>query len=601
MKKFQKSFSKSVFYDIIFLFKIKSLLEGEFMSEMELYKLWCEKATEDCDLQKELEAIKNDEEAIKDRFYRDLEFGTGGLRGVIGAGAFRMNIYTVRRATQGLADYVNETFKNGSVAIAYDSRIKSDVFAKEAASVLAANGIKVYIYPELMPTPMLSFAVRHLKCSAGIVITASHNPAKYNGYKVYGSDGCQMTLEAAEIVLGKINKVDMFDGPKTIKFEDGISNGSIEYIKQEVIDAYLEKVYEQGIHTNLCATSGLKVVYTPLNGAGNKPVRAILKKIGINDVVVVPEQEFPNGEFTTCPYPNPEIKEALALGLKLCETVKPDLLLATDPDCDRVGIAVPSDDGYVLFTGNEVGAMLFEYICSERTKMGTMPQNPIAVKTIVTTDITKAIAKEYGVKVIDVLTGFKFIGEQIGFLEEKHEENRYIFGFEESYGYLAGSYVRDKDAVVASMLICEMAAYYRTKGISLLQARENMYKKYGVYVHTQKSFTCEGAAGMERMKEIMASLRSNAPKTIGGLKVTKLADYVSSIETDLETGSKAAITLPKSDVLTFVLTDGASVVIRPSGTEPKIKAYFTTTGKTKEEAEALEKKISEDFTKILGF
>ncbi len=573
------------------------------MNETELYSLWLEKAVDDPDLQTELRSIQGDQEAITDRFYRDLEFGTGGLRGVIGAGAYRMNIYTIRRATQGLADYVNKAFPaDPSVAIAYDSRIKSDVFAKEAASVLAANGIKVYIYSELMPTPMLSFAVRELKCSAGIVITASHNPAKYNGYKVYGSDGCQLTLEAAEIVLKNINEVPMFDGAKLIPFSKGIEDGSIEYISQDVISAYIGKVAEQGIHTDLCAASGLKVVYTPLNGTGNKPVRMILDKIGIKDVTVVPEQEYPNGNFTTCPFPNPEIKEALALGLKLCETVKPDLLLATDPDCDRVGIAVPDGNGgYVLFSGNEVGAMLLEYICEERTKLGTMPEEPIAVKTIVTTDITKAIAKEYGVKIVEVLTGFKFIGEQIGFLEAKGEQDRYIFGFEESYGYLAGSYVRDKDAVVASMLICEMAAFYRTKGISLLQARENMYKKYGVYTHAQQSFTCEGASGMQRMKEIMTDLRTNTPKEIAGLTVTRFDDYLNSTSTDCATGAKTKLTLPKSDVLTFALTDGASVIIRPSGTEPKIKAYYTTTGATKKESDALEAKIADDFKSILGF
>ena len=571
------------------------------MNEKELYALWCEKATDDPDLQTELKSIAGDDEAIKDRFYRDLEFGTGGLRGVIGAGAYRMNVYTVRRATQGLADYVNEAFKNPSVAISYDSRIKSDVFAKEAASVLAANGIKVHIYTELMPTPMLSYAVRAHKCSAGIMITASHNPAKYNGYKVYGADGCQLTLGAAEIVLKNINKVPMFGGAKLTDYEKAVSDGMINYISQTVIDNYLDEVSKQGIHTDLVKTSGLKVVYTPLNGTGNKPVRAILKKIGIEDVTVVPEQEYPNGNFTTCPFPNPEIKEALALGLKLCETVKPDLLLATDPDADRVGIAVPSDNGYVLFTGNEVGAMLLEYICSERTKLGTMPEDPVAVKTIVTTDIAAKICKEYNVKLIEVLTGFKFIGEQIGFLEDKGQENRYIFGFEESYGYLAGSYVRDKDAVVASMLICEMAAFYRTKGISLLQARENMYKKYGNYVHTQSSFVCEGASGMERMKEIMAGLRSNTPTEIGGLKVTRFEDYAASTSIDTETGAKTMLTLPKSDVLTFKLTDGASVIIRPSGTEPKIKAYYTTIGKTREEAAALEKTIAADFAKKLGF
>ena len=572
------------------------------MTEMELYKLWCKKAVDDPDLQEELRSIEGDKDAITDRFYRNLEFGTGGLRGVIGAGAYRLNVYTIRRATQGLADYVNGAFENGSVAIAYDSRIKSDVFAKEAARVLAANGIKVYIYPELMPTPMLSYAVRNLKCSAGIVITASHNPAKYNGYKVYGDDGCQITLDVANTVIGKINSVPMFDGAKLVSFSEGIENGTIEYISQDVIESYLDKVSEQGIHTDLVAESGLKVVYTPLNGTGNKPVRAILKKIGVKEVTAVPEQENPDGTFPTCPFPNPEIKEALAKGLELCEKVKPDLLLATDPDCDRVGIAVPDKDGnYVLFSGNEVGAMLLKYICQERTAMGTMPKNPVAVKTIVTTDICKKIAAEYGVELREVLTGFKFIGEQIGFLEEKGEENRYIFGFEESYGYLAGSYVRDKDAVVGSMLICEMAAFYRTKGISLLDAREAMYKQYGNYVHSQISFQCEGASGMERMQEIMSGLRSNPPAEIGGLKVTTISDYVASETTDVATGAKTKITLPKSDVLAFMLEGGASVIIRPSGTEPKIKAYYTTIGETREAAKALEDTIAADFKKILGF
>lgn len=571
------------------------------MNEKELYKLWLEKAVDDADLQTELRSIEGDDEAIKDRFYRNLEFGTGGLRGVIGAGTNRLNVYTIRRVTQGLANYVNEAFKNPSVAISYDSRIKSDVFAKAAAGVLVANGIKVYIYSELMPTPMLSFAVRNLKCDAGIMVTASHNPAKYNGYKAYGADGCQMTLEAAAIVLNKINSLDMFADVKNSDFEAGLASGMIEYISDAVIEEYYKNVLAQGINTKLCAESGLKLVYTPLNGTGNKPVRAILDRIGIKDVVVVPEQEMPDGNFPTCPFPNPEIKEALNLGLKLCEEYKPDLLLATDPDADRVGIAVPSENGYVLFSGNEVGALLLEYIASQRTALGTMPEKPVTIKTIVTTDIIKAIAKEYGIEVIEVLTGFKFIGEQIGFLEAKGEEDRYIFGFEESYGYLAGSYVRDKDAVVASMLIVEMAAYYRTKGISLIQARENLYKKYGVYAHSQQSFVCEGASGMEKMKEIMSGLRANHPTEIGGLKVTVFEDYIASTSKNVETGEVTAITLPKSDVLSFKLTDGASVVIRPSGTEPKIKAYYTTTGKTFEQAKALEAKIAEDFTKILGF
>ena len=572
------------------------------MTEKELYALWLEKAVDDPDLIEELKSIEGDDEAIKDRFYRDLEFGTGGLRGVIGAGAYRLNVYTIRRATQGLADYVNESFENGSVAISYDSRIKSTKFAQEAAAVLAANGIKVHIYTELMPTPMLSWAVRECGCQAGIMITASHNPAKYNGYKVYGEDGCQITLDVANTVISKINAVDMFGGAKVMDYEEGVKSGMISYIGQEVLEKYFEKVQEQGIHTDLVADSGLKVVYTPLNGTGNKPVREILKRIGIKEVTVVPEQELPDGNFPTCPFPNPEIKEALAKGLELCEKVKPDLLLATDPDCDRVGIAVPDENGdYVLITGNEVGAMLLKYICQERTALGTMPERPVAVKTIVTTDICKKIAAEYGVELREVLTGFKFIGEQIGFLEKDGEDNRYIFGFEESYGYLAGSYVRDKDAVVASMLICEMAAFYRTKGISLLQARENLYAQYGNYVHTQSSFQCEGASGMERMKEIMTGLRNDPPKAIGGLKVEKVGDYLASEEKDIETGAVSTIELPKSDVLAFRLSDGASVIIRPSGTEPKIKAYYTTIGETREAASALEKTIAEDFKSILGF
>lgn len=568
------------------------------MSELELYKLWCENANEDPDLQNELKSITDDMDAIRDRFYRNLEFGTGGLRGVIGAGTNRMNIYTVRHATQGLANYVNEEYSNPSVAIAYDSRIKSDIFAKNAASVLAANGIKVYIYNELMPTPMLSYAVRALKCQAGIVVTASHNPAKYNGYKVYGDDGCQITLKGAAAVLEKINELDVFNDIKISSFDDGLANGSISYIGEDIINSYFDSVLTQGINIDLCAESGLKVVYTPLNGTGNKPVRTILSKIGIKDVTVVEEQEMPDGNFTTCPYPNPEIREALELGLKKCEEVKPDLLLATDPDCDRVGIAVPSDNGYVLFSGNEVGAMLLEYICSERTKKGTMPKNPIAVKTIVTTDIVNEIGKAYNVEIIDVLTGFKFIGEQIGLLEKKGEEERYIFGFEESYGYLSGGYVRDKDAVNASMLICEMAAYYRTQGITLLQARENLYKKYGVYYHSLHSFTFEGESGMIKMNNIMNTLRNDHLAEIAGLKVVRIDDYKLSISKDVLTGVSSDITLPKSDVLAFLLEGGAKVIVRPSGTEPKIKTYYTAKAPTYEEATALEAKLSDGFSKL---
>ncbi len=576
-------------------------LGGTIMADIQkLYELWLGKATADPDLKAELESIKDDEDGKSDRFYRDLEFGTGGLRGVIGAGTNRMNVYTVKKATQGLAEYILASGEKKSVAVSYDSRIKSDYFSKSAAEVLAANGIKVYIYKELMPTPMLSWAVRALDCGAGIMVTASHNPAKYNGYKVYGADGCQVTLEAANAILDKINNIDIFEGIKSVDFDKAVADGMISFIGDDVIDAYIAKVKEQGLHTDLVAGSGLKVVYTPLNGTGNKPVRRILKEIGVKDVVVVPEQENPDGNFPTCPYPNPEIKEALAVGLKLCETEKPDLLLATDPDCDRVGIAVPDGDHYELFTGNEVGALLLEYICKERIALGTMPKNPVAVKTIVTTDITKAICAKYGVELREVLTGFKFIGEQIGFLEAKGEENRYIFGFEESYGYLAGGYVRDKDAVVASMLICEMAAFYRTKGISLIEARKRMYDEYGVYFNKLDNFTCEGASGMERMNEIMSDLRKNPPKSIGGLAVEAVADYEASAKTYTD-GKTEEITLPKSNVITFSLQDSASVVIRPSGTEPKIKVYYTTKGAEKADAVALQQKLSADFTKILGF
>lgn len=572
------------------------------MTIKQLYTLWCEKATDDPDLIKELKEIEGNDDEINERLAVSLKFGTAGLRGIIGAGTNRMNVYTVRQATQGLADYCNEDFSSPKVAIAYDSRIKSDVFAKEAAACLAANGIKVYIYPELMPTPMLSYAVRALGCDSGIVVTASHNPAKYNGYKVYGSDGCQMTIDAANRVLKNIESVDIFDGAKTMDFEEGVKSGIIEYISDDVYNEYLEAVKACGIHTDCVPDSGMKVVYTPLNGTGNRPIRDILKMIGVKDVVVVPEQEHPDGNFPTCPFPNPEIKEALALGIELSKKEKPDLLLASDPDADRMGIAVPDKNGeFVLFSGNEVGALLLEYICKERTLLGTMPKNPITIKTIVSTDIIQKIADEYGVEMIEVLTGFKFIGEQIGFLEEKGEEDRFIFGFEESYGYLGGSYVRDKDAVIASMLVCEMTAFYKTKGISLIEARENMYNKYGNFVHTQKSFVCEGLSGMEKMASIMNDLRNDPPSVISGIKVVKFADYEKSEAVDYISGEKSEIHLPKSNVLSFVLENGAKVILRPSGTEPKIKAYYTTIADRREDAQALEEKISKDFAAIIGF
>ncbi len=564
------------------------------------YKLWCERATLDADLIAELKNIEGNEEAISDAFYKDLEFGTGGLRGVIGAGTNRMNIYTVGKATQGLAAYVNSVTKDGKVAIAYDSRIKSDVFARDAAAILAANGIKVYIYKELMPTPMLSFAVRHLKCDAGIVVTASHNPSKYNGYKAYGNDGCQLGLEAADYVLSIMNQVDIFDGVKRIDFDTAVAEGKIEYIGDDVIEAYLAAVEDRRVNRDI-DMSKLNVVYTPLHGSGNKPVRAILSKIGATNVTVVPEQELPNGNFPTAPYPNPEIRQAFECALKLAETVKPDLLLATDPDADRVGIAVPNGEEYRLFTGNEVGALLLEYILKCRKANGTLPQNPVAVKTIVTTDVCLKIAADYGCELRDVLTGFKFIGEQIANLEAVGEQDRYVFGFEESYGYLAGTYVRDKDAVIASMLICEMVAYYKTQGKNLIEVLAEIYDKYGYYYCSQKSFTCEGQAGMKQIADIMDRLAVTPPAEVEGIKVSRFDNLNKSESLDISSGKITQIDLPKSNVLCFYLEDGSSLIVRPSGTEPKIKLYISAVGATDADATAQREKLENAGTKLLGF
>ncbi len=566
----------------------------------EQYKIWCERATLDADLVAELKSIEGNEEAISDAFYKDLEFGTGGLRGVIGAGTNRMNVYTVGKATQGLAAYVNSVTENGKVAIAYDSRIKSDVFARDAAAILAANGIKVYIYKELMPTPMLSFAVRHLKCDAGIVVTASHNPSKYNGYKAYGNDGCQLGLEAADYVLSIMNQVDIFDGVKRIDFDEAVAEGKIEYIGDDVIEAYLAAVEDRRVNRDI-DMSKLNVVYTPLHGSGNKPVRAILSKIGATNVTVVPEQELPDGNFPTAPYPNPEIRQAFECALKLAETVKPDLLLATDPDADRVGIAVPNGDEYRLFTGNEVGALLLEYILKCRKANGTLPENPVAVKTIVTSDVCLKIAEDYGCELRDVLTGFKFIGEQIGNLEAVGQEDRYVFGFEESYGYLAGTYVRDKDAVIASMLICEMVAYYKTQGKNLIEVLSDLYDKYGYYYCSQKSFTCEGQAGMKQIADIMDRLATNPPAEVEGLKVARFDNLNKSESLDIASGKITTIDLPKSNVLGFYLTDGSSLIVRPSGTEPKIKLYISAVGATDSAATAQRVKLENAGTKLLGF
>ncbi len=564
------------------------------------YELWCEKAVKDADLVKELESIKGNAEAISDAFYKDLEFGTGGLRGVIGAGTNRMNVYTVGKASQGLAAYVNSVSENGRIAVAYDSRIKSDLFAKTAASIFAANGIKVYIYKELMPTPMLSFAVRRLKCDAGVVVTASHNPAKYNGYKAYGPDGCQLGLEAADYVLSIMNKVDIFDDVKTVDFDKAVAEGKIEYIGDDIIEEYLNCVLACRVAPEADVKS-LNVIYTPLHGSGNKPVRSILKKIGVTNVTVVPEQELPDGNFPTAPYPNPEIRQAFECALKLAEEIKPELLLATDPDCDRVGIAVRDGGEYKLLSGNDVGALLLDFVLARRTENGTLPKNPIAVKTIVTTELCRKIAASYGCELVDVLTGFKFIGEQITMLEEKGEEDRFVFGFEESYGYLGGTYVRDKDAVIASMLICEMVAYYKAQGKNLIEVLDGLYRKYGYYICAQKSFTCEGESGMKQIKGMMEALRTDTPSEINGSKVVKFDDYETSVSRDLKNGSETKITLPRSNVLCFYMEDGCSLIVRPSGTEPKIKLYIGAVGKTNAEAESKLKGLTENGTRLLGF
>lgn len=550
-----------------------------------LYSKWLENASDDISLIDELKEIKDNEEAIYDRFYRSLEFGTAGLRGVIGAGTNRMNIYNVRVATQGLANYLLNNYDKSSVAISYDSRIKSDLFAAEAARVLAANGIKVYLSTELQPTPVVSYAVRYFRSNAGIMVTASHNPSKYNGYKCYGYDGCQMTDKAAAAVYNEITKLDCFKDVKLVDFDKALADGTIEYIGDEFYESYLNKVEEQSVNKGICENSGLRVVYTPLNGAGNKLVRKILDRVGVKDVHIVKSQELPDGNFPTCPYPNPEIKEALAEGLKLCEEVKPDLLLATDPDSDRVGIAIPDGDGYKLVSGNETGIMLTDYILSNRKALGTLPENPLMVKTVVTSVLVERLADKYGCELKNVLTGFKYIGEQILELEQKNEENRYVFGFEESYGYLAGTYVRDKDAVVASMLICEMAAYYKKQGKSLVDVLDGLYKEYGFYKNVTLSFEFEGASGMETMKNIMDGLRNSGVTEMAGYSIVKHADYLLSFEKDFVSGETKEIKLPKSNVLSYSLEGGNAIIVRPSGTEPKIKIYFTGVGTDQADAE----------------
>lgn len=541
------------------------------------FKRWLQSPLIDAEAKKELEAAASSYAELEDRFYTGLSFGTGGLRGVLGMGTNRMNIYTVRKATQGLCDYLNGTQLKKRVAIAHDSRINSDLFAREAACVLAANGIQAHLYPRLEPTPALSFAVRDLDCGAGICVTASHNPAKYNGYKVYGPDGCQITLEAADEISARIEAIDILSGVKLVDFDQGLASGLIRWISEETLDRFIQAVKAQ----SLGQAENLKVVYTPLNGSGLECVTRILKQIGIHDVTVVPEQAMPDGNFPTCPYPNPEMREALEKGLALCRKVKPDLLLATDPDCDRVGIAVPDGDDYALLTGNEVGVLLMDYVCRRRLETGRMPKDPVMVTTIVSTDMAAAVSDEYGVELRRTLTGFKFIGEQIGLLEKDGEADRYLFGFEESYGYLSGSHVRDKDGVNAAMLICEMASFYQKQGVTLLEAMRALYEKHGYFLNSLHSFAFEGASGMEAMALLMGRLRENPPERIAEVPVRLLEDY-----------KKGVNGLPLSDVLAFTLIDGCKVMLRPSGTEPKLKAYLFTVGRTLDEARARDKALT---------
>lgn len=543
----------------------------------EEYQRWLAADLQDADLSPELRKIQGNDEEIKDRFAVSLQFGTAGLRGVLGAGTNRMNIYVVAQATQGLANWVKTQGGTQTVAISFDTRLKSDVFSKTAAGVLAANGIKVRIYDAAMPVPALSFATRYYNCNAGIMVTASHNPAKYNGYKAYGPDGCQMPDQAADVVYNEIQKIDVLNGAQQISFAQGVEDGLIRFVGDDCKKAFYEAIEACQVRPGLAATSGLKLVYSPLNGSGLVPVTQVLKDIGITDITIVPEQEYPNGYFTTCSYPNPEIYAALESGLKLAKECDADLMLATDPDADRVGIAMKCPDGtYELVTGNEMGALLLDYICAGRIEKGTMPKEPVAVMSLVSTPLAKAIAKHYNVELRSVLTGFKWIGDQILNLEKNHQEDRFIFGFEESYGYLAGSYVRDKDAVVASMLICEMAAYYRANGSSIKQRLEEIYSQYGRYFNKTDSFEFPGLSGMDKMAGIMTQLRQEPPAAIGAHKITKAVDFKKSEETGL----------PPANVLLYELENGATVIVRPSGTEPKIKAYFTTLGKDLAEAQA---------------
>lgn len=571
------------------------------MEIKKLYDEWLKNANADPDLIAELKEIGGNDEEINDRFYTELEFGTAGLRGVIGAGTNRMNVYTVCRATQGLADFLNAHYDNPSCAIGYDSRIKSDYFSKEAAKTLAANGIKVYIYEELEPTPCLSYAIRKFGTQGGIILTASHNPAKYNGYKCYDYNGYQMTDEEAAETYEYIKKVDYFTGIKSMDFDEAVNSGLIEYMGQDVIESFLDEVQKQCVNPGICEKAGLKVIYTPLNGTGNKPVRRILSRIGVKDIYIVPEQENPDGNFPTCPYPNPEIRQAFELALKVAEGNDADILLATDPDCDRVGIAVNDGNGkFELMSGNEVGAMLLNYLLSQRKANGTLPKHAVAAKSFVSTDLAQEIAKKYGCEFKNLLTGFKYIGELITKLEAEGRADDFIMGFEESYGYLAGTHARDKDAVVGSMLICEMAAYYKSQGKTLLEVMADIYAEFGYYCNTVKSYEFDGAAGMKKMQQIMDNLRKNPPKDLAGAEITYTADYETSVEKDLEAGTESKIDLPKSNVLAYKAKGGSGLIVRPSGTEPKIKAYITAIGTDKASAEEKAEKLIAEANSIMN-
>lgn len=555
------------------------------------YKRWLAADLIDFDLKRELLSIENDDDAIKERFAVALKFGTAGLRGTLGAGTNRMNIWVVRQATQGVADWVKTQGGTQTVAISYDSRLKGWNFAREAAGVLAANGINVRIYDELMPVPALSFATRYYHCNAGIMVTASHNPAQYNGYKAYGPDGCQMTDDAAAVVYDAIQKTDILTGAKYMSFAEGVEKGLIRFVDDACKNALYEAIEEHQVRPGLCRTAGLKLVYSPLNGTGLVPVTKVLTDMGITDITIVPEQEYPNGYFTTCSYPNPEIFEALKLGLEWAEKTGADLMLATDPDADRVGIAMKCPDGtYELVSGNEMGVLLLDYICAGRIEKGTMPERPVAVESIVSTPLAEAVAAHYGVELRHTLTGFKWIGDQIAQLEAAGEVDRFIFGFEESYGYLAGPYVRDKDAVIGSMLICEMAAYYRSIGSSIKQRLEEIYAQYGRYLNKVDSYEFPGLSGMDKMAGIMAGLRADAPKEFAGHAVVRVTDYEDSASTGL----------PKANVLRYDLDDGAVIIVRPSGTEPKIKTYFTTKGKDLAEAQAEKDALTDAIRPVLS-